>query len=329
MSMLFVNGAIIRRLWWRQYRGARLSWRSLMKMLNKGPFNRRQNWLSDVAILIVMIYYSRFVGLMHEKREKLLKFLSMGLLMKHCLKTTEIEQAGSRWWVHVNDVVVDEVEPRKSSQQSCTEFVVRSTTNVVLYEVVETHWGMEHCTPLNTNCGIVHCTPLAQVNSGRALNSWHFCSWFRIALHYSSRVEKRQSSRPGWEECFCRSKNEYDADCAYRNYTLHNVSRVFIKSQLALDGNSKYSNSITLNTARRCWQNASFESQRRNIQASWPVAVCLWPVPQLLMVEQQIVIEVPSGDCISTVRLVVDVTVGRQINGCIGLQLCVICILVI
>jgi len=32
------------------------------------------------------------VGLLHNKREQLLQFLSMGLLIKHCLKTAEIEQ---------------------------------------------------------------------------------------------------------------------------------------------------------------------------------------------------------------------------------------------
>jgi len=41
-------------------------------------------------------------------------------------------------------------------------------------------------------------------------------------------------------------------------------------------------------------------------------------------VEQLIVIEVPSGDCISTVQQVVFVMVGGQI----GIQLCVICVLV-
>jgi len=48
------------------------------------------------------------MGLQHEKHDQLLQFLSMGILVKHCLKTAEIELA-----VHVNTVVVDEVEPCK------------------------------------------------------------------------------------------------------------------------------------------------------------------------------------------------------------------------
>ena len=72
------------------------------------------------------------------------------------------------------------------SQQSCTELVVRLTANVALKEAIK------------TNSSMVHCTSLAQANSARAVNGGHFFPWFRIALRYSSRVEKRQSSMPGW-----------------------------------------------------------------------------------------------------------------------------------
>jgi len=132
------------------------------KMLNKCPFNRRQNWQSDGAFFIVIGRLFQICGAATRiARAAVTVFVdSMGLLIKYCLKT----QRSSRQVVHVNTVVVDEVKPCISSQQSCTEFVVRSATNVARYEAVK------------TNCSIVHCTPLAQVISGRAVNGRHFCS---------------------------------------------------------------------------------------------------------------------------------------------------------
>jgi len=48
------------------------------------------------------------------------------------------------------------------------------------------------------------------------------------------------------------------------------------------------------------------------------VICCRVPVTSAsVFKQQQIVIEVPSGDCISTARQVVDAMIGRQINGCI------------
>jgi len=109
-------------------------------------------------------------------------------------------------------VVVNEVEPCKSSQQFCTEFVVRSATNVALNEAVE------------TICGMVHCTPLTQ-------------AFLLLVLHYSSRVEKRQSS-----SVFVNQRTNIRQTVYTVLALVHNISHMFIKSQLAINGNSKYVN---------------------------------------------------------------------------------------
>jgi hypothetical protein len=60
------------------------------------PFNRRQNWWSDVAFLTEMGRCYRFVGLLHDRHEQLFQFLLMGLLVKRCLKTVlEIDRVCS------------------------------------------------------------------------------------------------------------------------------------------------------------------------------------------------------------------------------------------
>jgi len=152
------------------------------KMLNKCPSSRWQNWWSDVAFLIVIGRFFQICGSATRKVQAAVTGFVDRTINKALFEDRR-NQPGSRWWVHINTVVVDEFEPCKSSQQSCTEFVVGSATNVVLYKAVEINWDM------------VHCTPLTQVNFGHAVNGWQFCSLFRIALHYSSRVEKRQSSK--------------------------------------------------------------------------------------------------------------------------------------
>jgi len=101
---------------------------------------------------------------------------------------------------------------------------------------------------------------------------------------------------------------------------LHNISHMFNKSQLAIDGNSKYVNWLW---TRHDGVSKMYRSNRRGgIFKFYDLLPCV--CDQCLgvwWVEQQIVIKVPSGDCICPVWQGVDVIVRWQINGCI--QLCV------
>jgi len=66
-----------------------------LKMLNKCPFNRRQNWWSDVALLIVIGRLFHICGAATRKARATVTVFVDGTI-KNCLKTAEFEQAGSR-----------------------------------------------------------------------------------------------------------------------------------------------------------------------------------------------------------------------------------------
>jgi len=136
------------------------------------PFNRRQNWWSDVAFLTVMGRLFQICGAATRRVRAAVSVVVDGIVSETLFEDRRDRVGRYSRWVHVNTVVVVEIEPCMLSQQSCTEFVVRSEANPALYEALE------------MNSGVMHCTPLAQVYPWRAVNGWYFCSRFRIALLY-------------------------------------------------------------------------------------------------------------------------------------------------
>jgi len=88
---------------------------------------------------------------------------------------------------------------------------------------------------------------------------------------------------------------------------LHNVSHAFIKSQLVIDNNLQVAYANWLWSRHDSVRIAEEEFSNDLLPCACDQCLSFWRV------EQQIDIEVPSGDCISST--IVDVMVRRQISG--------------